>query len=136
MGILQILILHRIAHTIKETFGVLLDGNIPFCVTLERAWKQNQKNISCIPRGFYLCKRVASPKFGNTFEIKDVPGRSLILFHKGNISDDTHGCIIVGEYFDTQNEINSVKSSGIAFQEFLQRTKDINSFFLMIKGDF
>ena len=72
----------------QGTFGVLINGGIPFGLTLERQWLNNQSNISCIPEGGYLCKRVKSPKFGNTFEVTDVTGRSHILFHKGNLDDD------------------------------------------------
>jgi len=67
------------------TFGTIQEENQPpFALTLEREWHLNERNISCIPAGNYQCKRVQSPKFGNTFEVKDVPHRSHILFHKGN----------------------------------------------------
>lgn len=128
--------LHRVSYLEMETFGVFMDGMLPFAVTLERPWLNNQKSISCIPAGFYTCRRVASPKFGNTFEVTNVPGRSGILFHKGNLSDDTHGCIILGEYFDPLGERNAVLSSGKAFSEFLKRTVNINEFELYIKGEF
>jgi hypothetical protein len=111
---------------------VLLDEDLPFCVTLEREWLDNRRNISCIPEGTYICKRVISPKFGETFEVVDVPGRSHILFHKGNIKDDTHGCIIVGELFDPLNGENAVLSSGKAFQEFLSRLENNEAFTLTI----
>jgi len=130
------LTLKRIAYLNDETLGVLCHETLPFCITLERPWLNNQPNISCIPKSIYTCKRVVSPKFGNTFEITGVPGRYGILFHKGNISEDTQGCVILGEYFDTENNINSVKSSGEAFEEFLFRTRDVNIFRLIIQGDY
>jgi hypothetical protein len=37
-----------------------------------------------------------SPRFGRTWEVKDVPERSNILFHQGNTARDTEGCILVG----------------------------------------
>jgi len=122
----------RISHTLNATFGVLLDENIPFCVTLERPWLGNKRNISCIPLGLYLCKKVASSKFGETFRISNVPGRSHILFHKGNISEDTHGCVILGEEFGSLGDEIAVLSSGRAFQEFMGRVE--NDFQLEIKG--
>ena len=114
------------------TFGMMLDGAIPFCLTLEREWRNNEIGESCIPDGDYICKRVSSPKFGNTFEVTGVPYRSHILFHKGNIEDDSHGCIILGEQFEPINGKNAILASGKAFQEFIERTKNIDEFKLSI----
>ena len=114
------------------TFGVLLDEALPFCLTVERPWLNNQRNISCIPAGNYLCRRVESPKFGNTFEVMNVPGRSEILFHKGNIMDDSHGCIVVGEQFEPLDGKPAVLASGKAHEEFLGRLKETDFFSLEI----
>lgn len=114
------------------TFGMMIDGMIPFCLTLERMWKNNETGESCIPDGDYICKRIESPKFGNTFEVTNVSNRFHILFHKGNLMDDSHGCIILGEQFEPLNGRNAVLSSGKAFNEFIERTKDINEFKLSI----
>ena len=89
----------RLEKGFDGTFGVLrLDGKV-FCVTLELPDLDNEANISCIPAGAYTCRRVDSPAFGRTFEISDVPGRSHILFHAGNVADDTQGCVLLGRYF-------------------------------------
>lgn len=122
----------RIAYISDGTFGVLLDEETPFCLTLEKEWKDNEKNISCIPRGEYLCKRVDSPKFGDTFEVCYVPGRSDILFHKGNIEDDSEGCIIIGEQYHKYKGKISIKASRQGFWEFKERTKDSEFFKLEI----
>jgi len=124
--------LKRIAYIPDGTFGVLFDGDIPFCLTLEREWKNNKKGESCIPTGRYICKRFQSPKFGNTFEITDVFGRTYILFHKGNIEDDSHGCVITGEEYGEYKGKIAVLSSGKAFNEFILRTTGINTFYLII----
>jgi len=126
-------ILKRIASNIDGTFGVLIDDTIPFCLTVERPWLNNQSGISCIPDGFYICKRGQFTKHGNTFEVTHVPERTAILFHKGNIDDDSHGCIIVGEQYGYLDTNIAVLASGIAFEEFLNRLKDINEFELTIK---
>jgi hypothetical protein len=106
------------------TFGVLLEENIPFALTVERPWLSNQKGISCIPGGSYSCRRVDSPKFGNTFEVVGVSDRSEILFHKGNVDEDSHGCIIIGEQFESLNGKIAVLASAKGFSEFLDRLKD------------
>ncbi len=125
--------LWRFPSTKDGTFGVILDGDIPFCVTIERPWLNNQKEVSCYPDGDYTCKRVESPKFGDTFEITNIPNRTLCLFHKGNIMDDTHGCTVLGEQFEPVMGKNGVVSSGKAFEEFLQRTQGINEFLLRVR---
>jgi hypothetical protein len=127
------MLLQRIGASTRATFGVLILDGIPFALTLERPWLNNQTGISCIPPGVYVCKRVQSPKFGNTFEVTNVPGRTHILFHKGNITDDTHGCIIVGEEFAVQNGQPSVASSVRGFSEFLDKYKSVNEFVLTVR---
>lgn len=64
--------------------------------TLELPWLDNAKDISCIPFGIYQCKKIVSPRFGETFEVCDVPSREHILFHKGNKLTDSKGCILLG----------------------------------------
>src|SRR3990167_11487521 len=125
--------LKRIASRADGTFGVLLEGDLPFALTLERQWQNNAVGASCIPLGGYLCGRVNSPKFGKTFEVKAVKGRSAILFHKGNLDDDTHGCILVGERFDLLNGEVGITASADGFGEFTNRTANLDSFTLNIE---
>lgn len=116
------------------TFGVFIDADCPFAITAERAWLNNARGKSCIPVGEYTCKRVNSPKFGDTFEVTSVPGRSEILFHKGNIDDDSHGCILVGEQYAVwQDGSCSIAASAVGFTEFKQRTTVLQEFKLIIK---
>ncbi len=122
--------LKRIASRVDGTFGVLLDGgDEPFALTLERQWADNAVGKSCIPAGTYTCKRVLSPKFGNTFEVTNVEGRSHILFHRGNVDDDTHGCILVGEKFESWADKSvSIQASAEGFKEFLFRLEGKDEF--------
>jgi hypothetical protein len=115
------LTLLRISQSEQGTFGVLRDGAIPFAVTLEEPWRDNQPTISCIPLGRYTCKRVESPKFGGTFEVTNVPGRTHILFHKGNTTDDTHGCILVAEEFAGTNATPMIASSKRGYDELMAK---------------
>jgi len=128
------MILKRIASNSDGVFGVLIHENRPFALTLERPWLDNVKSLSCIPAGQYRCERVDSPHFGNTFEVTNVPDRTHILFHKGNIEDDTHGCILVGEQFEPLNGKDAILSSKKGFEEFLSKMKGIDSFPLTIEG--
>lgn len=129
---MKLFTLKRIADTENGTFGVLFDESEPFAVTVERRWLNNKKGESCIPNGEYVCKRIQSPKFGDTFEVTNVNGRDAILFHKGNLQDDSHGCILVGENFARLNGKTSIAASGEGFAEFKDRLKDQNDFKLII----
>jgi hypothetical protein len=104
--------LKRISFTTFGTFGVLFKvteyGALPIATTLEPNWIDNEENKSCIPPGNYVCRRITSPKFGETFEITGVQDRTNILFHKGNTFKDTHGCVLVAEGFRESYVSNSL----------------------------
>jgi len=130
------MILKRVWRNESATYGVLID-DVPFAVTLELPWKWNKQNLSCIPEGRYFCKRIISPRFGKVPEVTDVPGRSHILIHTGNIDADTKGCIIIGEQFENiflKNKWwNAILQSRKAFKELTKRTaKNKDGFWLEI----
>jgi len=126
------LILKRVSTDSNGTCGVLLDDQGPFALTMENPWLENVKNISCIPALSYICKRVQSPKFGDTFEVMGVEGRSHILFHKGNTEEDTQGCILIAEQFGYLNGKVAVLSSKAGFNEFMFKMTGIDAFLLII----
>jgi len=126
------LILKRITDNGKVTFGVLIENNIPFCVTLENPWIDNKTDVSCIPVGTYICKRVNSPKYGNTFEITNVPNRTHVLLHSGNWARDTKGCILLAEQFEVLNGEPAVAQSKKGYTEFMNKVKDKDEFTLKI----
>ena len=127
-----ILDLLRVGQSRRGTFGVLRHGQVPFVLTCERPWENNQAGLSCIPAGRYRCRRVRSPKFGLTFEVCDVPGRSHILFHSGNTIEDTEGCILVGEEFSGTWDAPMIVSSRRGFLELLSYLEGIPEFDLNI----
>lgn len=104
----------RAVQSPAGTFGVLAIMPTPFALTLERPWVDNQSNISCIPAGVYTCALNLSAKFGETFEVLKVPGRTHILFHKGIVIADTEGCILIGEEFSP----SGIASSSRGYTEF------------------
>ena len=114
------------------TFGTLLiDGEV-FCITLEPYSRDNEKAISCIPEGQYICKAVTSSKYGETFEVTNVQDREYILFHTGNIDEHTKGCILLGQYYGKLRYNRAVLNSGKTFREFLASMVNKNSFKLTI----
>ncbi len=130
--------LARIATGDLGTSGVLVDGQVPVCLILEEPWRSNQTNVSCIPAGDYLAKRIISPKFGETFEITRVPQRSEILFHRGNWAgtgelDSTKGCLLNGLEFGQVKGQFAVKGSKKAFEKFMKHMDGIDSWWLSIR---
>lgn len=88
----------------QGTFGELdLDGLTLY--TGELPWRDNQPTISSIPAGTYVCKWQFSEKFRrNVYHLQNVPGRSFVEIHPGNVVGDTAkgfesdvaGCICLG----------------------------------------
>ena len=66
--------------------------------TMERPWRNNRYNESCIPTGDYECRMGKSPRFGDCYYLdpRRVSPRTHILFHAGNCASDTRGCILPG----------------------------------------
>lgn len=118
------------------TFGVLRMDKRAFCVTLEPADLENKVSASSIPAQQYMCSRYHSPKYGFTFQVNHVPGRTYILFHSGNIIEHTEGCILLARKFGvlkTTVEKRAILNSGETFKEFLKKLENINEFHLTIK---
>lgn len=88
----------------KQVLGFLTMEGFQ-CKTLERPWKDNAPNISCIPKGTYNVVWSFSPKFMKyTYEIQNVTGRSGIRIHPANFFFSLQGCIALG---DSTSDINS-----------------------------
>ncbi|WP_461210398.1 DUF5675 family protein [Desulfocurvus sp. DL9XJH121] len=95
--------LTRLATGEQGTFGLLEAGELSLH-TAELPERGNRCNVSCIPAGEYPCRVVRSPRFGRVYHVLDVPGRSGVLIHGGNLAGDeergwlthSHGCILPG----------------------------------------
>jgi hypothetical protein len=123
--------IYRYQRTNTHILGVLVIGE-EVIYTLERPWKDNARNVSCIPPGEYrtsFLERSASGKYRNVFHVEGVPGRSGILIHNGNIVDHTKGCILVGDRTGILLNQPAVLSSRSAMRR-LQKFKD--SFILKV----
>jgi hypothetical protein len=117
------------------TFGILNVEDRFVCVTLEPPWKDNQRNVSCIPTGEYEVKPFISRRYGKTYKIMNVPNRTGILFHRGNYVKDTKGCILLGIFRAIHENKEGVFSSIRAFDYFSQTIRR-HSFKLIIKEDY
>lgn len=114
------------------TFGKLRINKSVFCDTLEPTDRENKKNISSIPVGQYICSRVLSNKYNETFEVCDVEDRSNILFHWGNFDDNTQGCILVGNGISNIDGRKAVLQSKDTFKRFMRSMDHVDTFHLTI----
>jgi len=110
--------------------------------SLELPWRENKPSRSCIPPGTYRVEIRDSPRFGRVYEIRDVPGRSHVLIHAGNLAgdvdkgfaSDVEGCVLVGRDAGTLAGQWAVLASRFALSE-LMRTADFAPFDLTISEE-
>jgi hypothetical protein len=87
------LVLYR-AYFEEGTNGALFNSDKFLCHTIELPWNDNKRNISCIPEGVYEVEPRFSKRFKHHLILKDVKGRSYILFHPANDAlKELQGCI-------------------------------------------
>ncbi len=114
------------------TFGALRVNKRLECLTLEPQDRLNRQDVSSIPAQQYRCVRVHSPRFGETFAVDNVPGRQHVLFHSGNVAEDTHGCIVLGSRVGSLHGQRGVLDSGAAFARFMTVLQGQDVFLLTI----
>lgn len=108
----------RVSFSENGVLGVLLLNGAPLCFTIEKPWKNNNHFISCVPEGTYKVKRVNHRKFGETYEVTNVPNRAGIFFHCGNYSAETEGCILIGDGANGKKELPVINDSRNAMARF------------------
>ena len=97
-------VLRRDRSSDQGTLGVLVAHDLPPIHIMEPPWRDNRRNRSCIPVGVYDVLPHLSPRFKRCLLVTDVPERSHILFHAGNVGGDvelglhthTAGCLLPG----------------------------------------
>lgn len=107
-----ILRLERQIFTPYCTIGTLYEDSKEICKTLENPWYNNVSNISCIPGGRYEVER-DTKGIHQYFAIKNVPARTNIEIHIGNLAKDTKGCILCGSklaIFAKESQLGIVQS--------------------------
>lgn len=128
----MILKLVRLSEFKETTLGVLLLDDQPFWKTVELPWRDNSPMISCIPEGEYKAHKHLSPKFGRTLHIESVPGRTEILMHPGNTTDDSRGCILPGLTFGSLNGLPAVFESRKAMERILDSIRSVEEITIKI----
>lgn len=122
--------LNRTDYEPEQTLGeltVIKEGEPEYHFkTLELPWKDNQSNISCIPKGEYPVKHRTSEKYKEHFIVENTEPRKYILIHSGNFNHHTKGCILLGtKYRDINNDgLLDVINSKLAMQVLKDICKD------------
>jgi hypothetical protein len=127
------LLLIRDSFSDKAVIGKLYLNSEFYGHTLELAWKDNQKRVSCIPKGVYEVKKRHTQKSKYKYEhlhILDVPDRELILMHIGNYPKNSKGCILLGN----TRALNFVGDSRKAFYKLMYDLGSFEEIELVIKN--
>lgn len=113
----------RFGRSDIATFGALMIKGVPFCLTIELPWRNNESQKGCIFPGTYYAEPESHPKFLKCFRLKDhngsglLHGRSGILIHAANLASELQGCIAPGSSFDLVNGSPGVINSRKALEE-------------------
>jgi hypothetical protein len=78
--------------------GELLVEGQHFCYTIELPWRENARDVSCIPLGAYPVVMAMSHHFGRPMPLYvGVPGRTAAELHAANTIADLLGCTGLGD---------------------------------------
>ena len=109
---MRYLTLTRFAYLEACVLGrITMEFHLPI-YTLERPWRFNQVQTSCIPEGDYLLKPHKSEKFPAAWEVTGVSGRTAILIHPANAVKELQGCIAPGLEYSILKAPNALKYQG------------------------
>jgi len=111
------------------TNGTLFCSGNFLCHTIELPWRDNKRNVSCIPEGRYEIATRYSSHFKHHLWVKNVPQRSLILLHPANNAlKELQGCIApvtylggLGKGLQSRNAMQKLTS--IVYQAIDQKEK-------------
>lgn len=108
--------------------------------TLERAYDDITpgKWLPKLYNGTFKCvrgqHRLASMRVPfTTFEITGVEGHTNVLLHIGNFSNDSEGCVLLGEDI-AKTAPQMIVRSKFAFEKFMQLQDGITEFQLVVIG--
>jgi len=134
--------LARLARSDQGTEGILLAGEFN-CKTLELPWRENARQVSCIPAGEYDVEIRLSNKYGRVYWVRKVPNRTYILIHSGNYAGDVSksfkshvmGCVLLGKTHGYLGGQRAVLTSRSTVRNFM-REMDYQKFQLNVLESF
>ena len=130
---MKIIKITRDKQDINQTLGVCVvydecDMPIFSALSLERGWRENKKNVSCVPLGSYDVVLEYSPRFDmHLWELKDVQDRSECKFHSANFWYQLNGCIALG------NRLADINNDG--YNDVLSSKQTMKAFHKALNGD-
>lgn len=120
------IILERFETSDQGTFGKIRIKNEIF-YTLELPWRDNIRNISCIPAGVYECRFSMSARFKRPmYLVSGVNHRDGIRIHSANYAGDVDqglksnlsGCIALGLHTGVMSKQKCILLSQPAVRKF------------------
>jgi len=134
--------LFRLRRSDQGTEGLLVESDFN-CRTLELPWRDNRRQISCIPPGEYKVEIRLSNKYGRVYWVREVPNRTYILIHSGNYAGDkskgfkSHvmGCILLGKKSGYLGGQVAILNSRIVVRAFMEHI-NYETFMLRIQEAF
>ena len=132
----------RLRRSDQGTEGMLVSEDFK-CRTLELPWRENQRQVSCIPPAIYDVEMRLSNKYGRIYWVRKVPDRTYILIHSGNYAGDkkkgykSHvmGCILLGKKSGYLGGQVAILNSRIAVRAFMEEL-EYEPFKLRIQEEF
>lgn len=133
------IILERFETSNQGTFGKIRIKNEIF-YTLELPWRDNMRNISCIPAGIYECRPSMSARFGRQmYLVGGVNNRDGVRIHSANFAGDASiglksqlsGCIALGLHTGKMSNQKCILLSHTAVRKF-EKLMDGKSFRLEV----
>ena len=121
------LLLRRLECMIDHTAGNLSVNGEYECMTLEDQVRCGPKVFgeTAIPAGTYEVTITYSPHFKRNLPlVLGVPGFEAIRIHPGNTTDDTEGCILVGQFMNGDDLRNSKLAFDALFSKIETSTKN------------
>ncbi len=94
--------IERRYETEKCIQGYLFVNSKAIAYTMELPWKDNEVNISAIPKGKYSGIIRYDKKDGWRIQLENVPDRTGVQIHIGNYTSEIQGCTLVGLTVDTE----------------------------------
>lgn len=116
----------------QGTFGKIIANGLEL-YTLELPWRNDASNVSCIPKGTYICRFTLSPRLHKfTYEVFGDAMRAGIRIHSANLASQLLGCIALGEKIGTMDGVKALLVSRPAITK-LEQFMDRKTFTLIIK---
>lgn len=135
----EVVLIRNIAEDVQELGNMYVydeNGKELFsCKTLELAWRDNQRNISCVPNGRYPIYLEYSPRFNRMlWELKEVPGRSECKIHAANYFYQLNGCIAPGDMHTKidGDKYTDVRNSRKTLDRFMEAMQPAEASFITI----